>query len=128
LLHTHTGHGSPQGATTSRRLGEKPLSFASPLGLYAEEFDPHTGRHLGNFPQAFTHLALINAAIHVIRAEEQEAMARLSPTPPPARRRLRPARPAEPERLPRAAASADRGLSRSWRASPRPGSRPPPWR
>jgi alpha,alpha-trehalase len=68
--------------TKARRLCEKLLSFASPLGLYAEEIDPHTGRHLGNFPQAFTHLALINAAIHVIRAEEQEAMARMSPTAP----------------------------------------------
>ena len=53
----------------ARRLCEKLLSFASPLGLYAEEIDPHSGRHLGNFPQAFTHLALINAVIQVIRAE-----------------------------------------------------------
>jgi GH15 family glucan-1,4-alpha-glucosidase len=54
----------------ARDLCEKLLSFASPLGLYAEEIDPRTGRHLGNFPQAFTHLALINAALHVIRAEQ----------------------------------------------------------
>jgi GH15 family glucan-1,4-alpha-glucosidase len=46
------------------------LSFASPLHLYAEEIEPRTGRHLGNFPQAFTHLALINAVVHVIRAED----------------------------------------------------------
>jgi GH15 family glucan-1,4-alpha-glucosidase len=52
----------------ARQLCEKLLSLASPLDLYAEEIDPHTGRHLGNFPQAFTHLALINALIHVIRA------------------------------------------------------------
>ena len=51
-------------------LCEKLLSYASPLGLYAEEIDPLSGRHLGNFPQAFTHLALINAIMHVIRAEE----------------------------------------------------------
>ena len=50
-------------------LCEKLLSYASPLQLYAEEIDPRSGRHLGNFPQAFTHLALINAVIHVIRAE-----------------------------------------------------------
>ena len=43
--------------------------FASPLELYAEEIDPRTGRHLGNFPQAFTHLALINAVMHVIATE-----------------------------------------------------------
>ena len=53
-----------------RRLCERLLSLASPLELYAEELDPHSGRHLGNFPQAFTHLALVNAVMHVIRAEE----------------------------------------------------------
>jgi alpha,alpha-trehalase len=53
-----------------RDLCEKLLSYASPLGLYAEEIDPRTGRHLGNFPQAFTHLALINAVMHVIRADQ----------------------------------------------------------
>jgi GH15 family glucan-1,4-alpha-glucosidase len=46
------------------------LSYASPLALYAEEIDPRSGRHLGNFPQAFTHLAQINAIMHVIRAEQ----------------------------------------------------------
>jgi alpha,alpha-trehalase len=53
----------------ARSLCERLLGYASPLGLYAEEIDPLTGRHLGNFPQAFTHLALINAVLHVIRAE-----------------------------------------------------------
>ena len=42
-------------------LCEKLLSFAGPLQLYAEEIDATTGQHLGNFPQAFTHLALIEA-------------------------------------------------------------------
>ena len=51
-------------------LCEKLLSYASPLDLYAEEIDPRSGRHLGNFPQAFTHLALINAVLHVIEAEK----------------------------------------------------------
>ncbi len=60
-------------------IGEKPraaalcerlLAHASPLGLYAEELDAQSGRHLGNFPQAFTHLALINAVMHVISDEE----------------------------------------------------------
>ncbi|HKX34690.1 MAG TPA: glycoside hydrolase family 15 protein, partial [Actinomycetota bacterium] len=45
--------------------------FASPLNLYAEEIDAVTGRHLGNFPQAFTHLALINAVVHLMQAEMQ---------------------------------------------------------
>jgi GH15 family glucan-1,4-alpha-glucosidase len=55
----------------ARALCERLLSFASPLDLYAEEIDAGTGRHLGNFPQAFTHLALINAVMHIIRAEQQ---------------------------------------------------------
>jgi GH15 family glucan-1,4-alpha-glucosidase len=54
----------------ARDLCEKLLSYASPLQLYAEEIDCRTGRHLGNFPQAFTHLALINAVMHVIRADQ----------------------------------------------------------
>ncbi len=51
-------------------LLERLLALASPLDLYAEELDPTSGRHLGNFPQAFTHLALINAVMHAIRDEE----------------------------------------------------------
>jgi GH15 family glucan-1,4-alpha-glucosidase len=54
----------------ARELCEKLLSYASTLGLYAEEIEPRSGRHLGNFPQAFTHLALINALMHVIHADE----------------------------------------------------------
>jgi GH15 family glucan-1,4-alpha-glucosidase len=57
----------------ARDLCEKLLGYASPLHLYAEEIDPRSGRHFGNFPQAFTHLALINAVMHVIRADEQLA-------------------------------------------------------
>ena len=59
--------------TRARELCERLLGYASPLGLYAEEIDPRTGRHLGNFPQAFTHLALINAVMHVIRADEAQS-------------------------------------------------------
>ena len=55
----------------ARKLCEKLLSLGSPLQLFAEEIDPATGRHLGNFPQAFTHLALINAVMHVIRGQQQ---------------------------------------------------------
>jgi GH15 family glucan-1,4-alpha-glucosidase len=57
-----------------RQLCERLLALASPLELYAEELDARTGRHLGNFPQAFTHLALINAVLHVIRDEEAEGV------------------------------------------------------
>ena len=59
-------------AARARQLCEKLLSYASPLGLFAEEIDPLSGRHLGNFPQAFSHLALINAVMHVIRADDAE--------------------------------------------------------
>jgi GH15 family glucan-1,4-alpha-glucosidase len=64
----------------ARRLCERLLKHASPLGLYGEELDAETGRHLGNFPQAFTHLALINAVMHIINAERrQQAGTPLSP-------------------------------------------------
>jgi alpha,alpha-trehalase len=53
----------------ARDLMERLLRIASPLGLYAEEFDADTGRHLGNFPQAFSHLALMEAAARIIVPE-----------------------------------------------------------
>ena len=56
----------------ARDLMERLLRVGSPLGLYAEEFDADTGRHLGNFPQAFSHLALIEAAARIILAERLE--------------------------------------------------------
>jgi GH15 family glucan-1,4-alpha-glucosidase len=54
----------------AERLLKKLVDLATPLGLYAEEMDPETGAHLGNFPQALTHAALVQAAMS------------LSPTPP----------------------------------------------
>ncbi len=56
----------------ARDLMERLLRVASPLGLYAEEFDAPTGRHLGNFPQAFSHLALMEAAARIILPEMLE--------------------------------------------------------
>jgi GH15 family glucan-1,4-alpha-glucosidase len=69
----------------ARELCEKLLSYASPLQLYAEEIDPRSGRHLGNFPQAFSHLALINAVMHVIRAEAgmSQQFTGVTPSPEP---------------------------------------------
>ncbi|HUY79113.1 MAG TPA: glycoside hydrolase family 15 protein [Ktedonobacterales bacterium] len=49
---------------------EQMLSYASPLGLFAEEIDPATGAQLGNYPQAFTHIGLINAATYLQHAQE----------------------------------------------------------
>ena len=53
----------------ARDLMERLLRIASPLGLYAEEFDADTGRRLGNFPQAFSHLALMEAAARIMVPE-----------------------------------------------------------
>ena len=59
----------------ARALCGKLLSSGSQLQLYAEEIEPRSGRHLGNFPQAFTHLALINAVAAVIDGERRLAEA-----------------------------------------------------
>jgi len=48
------------------------LSFAPPLGLLSEEADTRTGGLLGNYPQAFTHLALVGAAVNIERARRRE--------------------------------------------------------
>ena len=56
----------------AEHLCERLLAYASPLGLYGEELEASSGRHLGNYPQAFTHLALINAVTHIIAAQQQE--------------------------------------------------------
>jgi GH15 family glucan-1,4-alpha-glucosidase len=53
----------------ARDMMERLLRIGSPLGLYAEEFDADTGRHLGNFPQAFSHLALLEAAARIVVPE-----------------------------------------------------------
>jgi GH15 family glucan-1,4-alpha-glucosidase len=88
----------------ARRLCERLLSFASPLELFGEEIDPETGRHLGNFPQAFTHLALINAVMHIIHADQDRATA--APIAPKTLeeaaepRVMPPTEAAEPEALP----------------------------
>lgn len=56
----------------ARKLCQKLLTFAGPLLLYAEEIDTTSGEHLGNFPQAFTHLALIEAVSQLIEAEKAQ--------------------------------------------------------
>lgn len=59
----------------ARDLMERLVKVASPLALYAEEFDVDTGRHLGNFPQAFSHLALVEAAARIVLAERLQELA-----------------------------------------------------
>ncbi|HVT69842.1 MAG TPA: glycoside hydrolase family 15 protein, partial [Trebonia sp.] len=83
----------------ARALCGKLLSYASPLLLYAEEIDPHSGRHLGNFPQAFSHLAEINALVHLIAEDErrQASAVAVSALDPVTATAPRPRRPDESE-------------------------------
>jgi GH15 family glucan-1,4-alpha-glucosidase len=55
----------------AQRYFERLLTFSSPLGLFSEEADTRTGELLGNFPQAFTHLALVGAAVNIERARQR---------------------------------------------------------
>ena len=64
---TRAGWGDPRRLDQARLMFEKMLGYANHLGLYAEETGP-SGEGLGNFPQAFTHLALISAAFNLDRA------------------------------------------------------------
>jgi GH15 family glucan-1,4-alpha-glucosidase len=50
----------------AHRLFDRLVGLANDVGLLSEEYDPHTGRLVGNFPQAFTHLALVNTAFNVL--------------------------------------------------------------
>ena len=49
---------------------ERVLAYANDLGLFAEEIDPDSGVLLGNFPQAFTHVGLIDAALTLVKAQQ----------------------------------------------------------
>lgn len=57
---------------------DKIIHDSTPLGLYSEEFDPLTKRHLGNFPQAFTHLGLINSILNLHQAEKAKSEKKFS--------------------------------------------------
>jgi GH15 family glucan-1,4-alpha-glucosidase len=53
----------------ARELFERLLSLRNDVGLLAEEYSPQLGRQLGNFPQAFSHVALVNTAFNLTRAQ-----------------------------------------------------------
>ncbi|WP_109000144.1 glycoside hydrolase family 15 protein [Streptomyces rishiriensis] len=54
----------------ARELFERLVGLANDVGLLAEEYDPVAGRHLGNFPQAFSHIGLVNTALALFGGEE----------------------------------------------------------
>jgi GH15 family glucan-1,4-alpha-glucosidase len=75
----------------ARELFERLLALRNDVGLLAEEYDPHLGRQVGNFPQAFSHVALVNTAFNLTRSQgpaKQRAARRKTRAP----RTLRPDR------------------------------------
>src|ERR687897_1354227 len=58
-------------AQQAKQLFERMLERATPLGLFAEEIEPASGTHLGNFPQAFSHIGVINAAVSLARSGQE---------------------------------------------------------
>jgi GH15 family glucan-1,4-alpha-glucosidase len=61
------------------RLFESLLEIRNDVGLLSEEYDPVAKRHLGNFPQAFTHVGLVNTAFNLSRTSKQTVAAPMQP-------------------------------------------------
>ncbi|HEU4409939.1 MAG TPA: glycoside hydrolase family 15 protein [Polyangiaceae bacterium] len=76
-----TARPPPSSAATARSTGcacfERLVGLANDVGLLAEEYDPAAGRLVGNFPQAFSHIALVNTARNVSSPDEGPAEHRL---------------------------------------------------
>jgi GH15 family glucan-1,4-alpha-glucosidase len=107
---TDDGFGSPEGSflicafwladalaivgdlEEAERRFDRLLAFASPTGLLSEEVDPGSGAMLGNYPQAFSHLALISAAVNIER--RRQGTLRRNREPVDSNQRSRPRRPA----------------------------------
>jgi GH15 family glucan-1,4-alpha-glucosidase len=64
-------------------LFERLLSLANDVGLLSEEYDPAAGRLVGNFPQAFSHVALVHTGLNLMRHEQEIAQATGQPAPHP---------------------------------------------
>jgi GH15 family glucan-1,4-alpha-glucosidase len=62
----------------AQALFERLLALRNDVGLLAEEYDPRAQRQLGNFPQAFSHLALIGTALNLSTAEAKPVTQRLA--------------------------------------------------
>jgi len=58
----------------ARKIMDSAASYANHLGLFSEEIDPRTGTMLGNFPQAFTHMGFITAAVNLSMALEKQSL------------------------------------------------------
>ena len=65
--------GRPGPRDDGRALFERLLGLRNDVGLLAEEYDPRLGRQLGNFPQAFSHVGLVNTALNLCRPGEGPA-------------------------------------------------------
>ena len=66
--------GADRAARRCGRLFERLLALRNDLGLLSEEYDPRARRLLGNFPQAFSHIAIINTAAHLAEIESASAV------------------------------------------------------
>src|ERR1700733_3989300 len=63
----------------ARRLFNRLIKLTNDVGLLAEEYDPHARRMLGNFPQAFSHMALVNSALNLTNGVQKRSDKKAEP-------------------------------------------------